>query len=123
MARLNFGLSLFRLFSRNVFTVIFIYQFCETFYKYPDMTCLNPCNLVSPPSSFRNIVLENGSEEGKIKAPKPMKTGTTIAGVVYKVTRNHTCKNVCLIQIQTTQQTICVCIGWCSSGSRHKSHL
>ncbi|RXN15156.1 proteasome subunit beta type-7-like protein [Labeo rohita] len=38
----------------------------------------------SPPSSFRNIVLENGSEEGKVKAPKPMKTGTTIAGVVYK---------------------------------------
>ncbi|XP_042611622.1 proteasome subunit beta type-7-like [Cyprinus carpio] len=35
-------------------------------------------------NSTRNIVLENGSEEGKIKAPKPMKTGTTIAGVVYK---------------------------------------
>jgi len=34
-------------------------------------------------------VLENGSEEGKIKAPKPMKTGTTIAGVVYKVIRNQ----------------------------------
>ncbi|XP_059365006.1 proteasome 20S subunit beta 13a [Carassius carassius] len=35
-------------------------------------------------NSTRNIVLENGSEEGKIKAPTPMKTGTTIAGVVYK---------------------------------------
>ncbi len=64
----------------------------------------------SPPSSFRNIVLENGSDEGKIKAPKPMKTGTTIAGVVYKVTRNQTCKHLCLIQIQTTEQTVCVCV-------------
>lgn len=68
------------------------------------MTCLSPCNLVSPPSSFRNIVLENGSEEGKIKAPKPMKTGTTIAGVVYKVTRNQTYKHLCLIQVLSDKQ-------------------
>lgn len=48
-------------------------------------------NLFEPPvsgfnfeNSTRNIVLENSSDEGKIKGPKPMKTGTTIAGLVYK---------------------------------------
>lgn len=35
-------------------------------------------------NATRNIVLENGAKEGKLKPPKPMKTGTTIAGVVFK---------------------------------------
>lgn len=35
-------------------------------------------------NSARNILLKNVLGEEKTKAPKPMKTGTTIAGVVYK---------------------------------------
>ncbi|KAK3511161.1 hypothetical protein QTP70_032140 [Hemibagrus guttatus] len=35
-------------------------------------------------NSTRNVLLENALGEGKSKAPKPVKTGTTIAGVVFK---------------------------------------
>ncbi|XP_066531034.1 proteasome 20S subunit beta 13a [Hoplias malabaricus] len=35
-------------------------------------------------NTTRNMFLENAQSEGKTKAPKPLKTGTTIAGVVYK---------------------------------------
>uniref|UniRef100_A0AAY4CQW1 Proteasome subunit beta n=2 Tax=Denticeps clupeoides TaxID=299321 RepID=A0AAY4CQW1_9TELE len=35
-------------------------------------------------NSARNAVLEDVLGDGKTKTPKPMKTGTTIAGVVYK---------------------------------------
>ncbi|KAL6461113.1 hypothetical protein MHYP_G00310790 [Metynnis hypsauchen] len=35
-------------------------------------------------NSTRNILLDNALGEGKTNAPKPLKTGTTIAGVVYK---------------------------------------
>ncbi|XP_030646017.1 proteasome 20S subunit beta 13a [Chanos chanos] len=48
------------------------------------------CVLESPVSGFnfensaRNFMLESALGESKTRAPKPLKTGTTIAGVVYK---------------------------------------
>lgn len=42
--------------------------------------------------SFRNVLLENALGEGKSKTPKPVKTGTTIAGVVFKVNRGNLSK-------------------------------
>lgn len=62
--------------------------------------CVNHC------FSFRNIVLGTTSDGGKIKAPKPLKTGTTIAGVVYKV--NIKCEQKFWVMHFSSQLNICV---------------
>lgn len=42
-----------------------------------------------PPHIFRNAVLESSLSDVSSKAPRARKTGTTIAGIVYKVLHKH----------------------------------
>lgn len=54
------------------------------------------CMIVSYSTFFaRNVALEDILNEGNAKAPTPLKTGTTIAGVVCKVTLMYFLK-ICL---------------------------